>query len=138
MTGLFNNEYPYTDFHELNLSWVIKHIKEVMNRVSALEEWRIEHENEYQQLKDLYDAVMSGNFPPSIINAFNKWMRENALDLVGELVKMVFFGITQDGYFVAYIPESWEDIIFGTTGLDDFPQGIDYGHLTLSLEIGGN
>lgn len=137
MSGLFNNEYPYTDFHELNLSWAIKQIIEVMNQVSTLKEWRIEHESEYQQLKDLYDAVMSGNFPPSIINAFEDWMRQNALDLVGELVKMVFFGITDDGYFVAYIPESWDDIIFGTTGLDDFPAGIEYGHLTLSYEIGG-
>ena len=136
-TGLFNNEYPYTDFHELNLSWVVKKIKELMERVSVMEEWRAQHEKEYQQLKDLYDQVMSGNFPPSIVNAFNKWMEENALDLVGNLVKMVFFGLTQDGYFVAYIPENWEDVIFGTTGLDDFPAGVDYGHLTLSLEIGG-
>lgn len=136
-TGLFNNEYPYTDFHELNLSWVIKKIKELMARLDTMEEWRREHEQQYAELKALYDAVMSGRFPPSITQAFHKWMSENALDLVGELVKMVFFGITQDGYFVAYIPESWEDIIFGTTGYDDFPPDFDFGHLTLSLNIGG-
>lgn len=137
MTGLFNNEYPYTDFHELNLSWVIKKIKELFTRLEVMEEWRKQHEDEYAQLKKLYDQVMSGNFPPSIVAAFEDWMRRNALDLVGELVKMVFFGITTDGYFVAYIPESWDDITFGTTGLDDFPAGIDFGHLTLSYEIGG-
>ena len=137
MTGLFNNEYPYTDFHELNLSWVIKKIKELFTRLEVMEEWRKQHEDEYAQLKELYDQVMSGNFPPSIVAAFEDWMRRNALDLVGELVKMVFFGITTDGYFVAYIPESWDDITFGTTGLDDFPAGIDFGHLTLSYEIGG-
>ena len=137
MSGLFNNEYPYTDFHELNLSWVIKKIKELFTRLEVMEEWRKQHEDEYAQLKELYDQVMSGNFPPSIVAAFEDWMRRNALDLVGELVKMVFFGITTDGYFVAYIPESWDDITFGTTGLDDFPAGIDFGHLTLSYEIGG-
>ena len=26
--NLFNHEYPYTDFHELNLDWVIKKVKE--------------------------------------------------------------------------------------------------------------
>lgn len=137
MSGLFNNEYPYTDFHELNLSWVIKKIKELFTRLEVMEEWRKQHEDEYAQLKELYDQVMNGNFPPSIVAAFEDWMRRNALDLVGELVKMVFFGITTDGYFVAYIPESWDDITFGTTGLDDFPAGIDFGHLTLSYEIGG-
>lgn len=130
------NQYPYINENDLNLDYLLKHIKELMARVSGLEQWRVEHEAEYQQLKDLYDQIMSGNFPPSVVTAFNEWMQRNALDLVGELVKMVFFGITMDGYFVAYIPESWEDIIFGTTGLDDFPAGIDYGHLTLSFEIG--
>lgn len=136
-TGIFNNEYPYTDFHELNLSWVIKKMKELLDRMATMESWRAQHEKQYQQLKDLYDAIMSGNFPPSIVAAFHKWMEENALDLVGELVKMVFFGLTDDGYFVAYIPESWNDIIFGTTGLDDIIPGVEYGRLTLSLNIGG-
>lgn len=136
-TGLFNNEYPYTDLHELNLSWVILKVKNLMDRVSTMEAWRAQHEQEYEQLKELYDAVMAGDFPPSIVAAFEDWMERNALDLVGHLVKMVFFGLNENGYFVAYIPENWEDIIFGTTGLDDFPADVDYGHLTLSLEIGG-
>ena len=120
------------DFHELNLSWVIERMRFILDALEKIDGWIEKHEEEYQELKDLYDAVMSGNFPPEIVRAFEDWMRRNALDLVGELVKMVFFGITTDGYFVAYIPESWEDIIFGTTGLDDFPAGVDFGHLTLS------
>lgn len=133
----FFNQYPYLNENDLNLDYLLKHIKELMARVSGLEEWRLTHEAEYAQLKALYDQIISGNFPPSVTAAFKKWLQENALDLIGELVKMVFFGITDEGYFVAYIPESWEDIIFGTTGLDDFPSGVDYGHLTLSYEIGG-
>ena len=93
-----------------------------------------EHEAEYEQLKALYDAVISGNFPQSITDAFNKWMQENALTLVAEMIKLVFFGITDTGYFVAYIPDGWNDILFGTTGLDIFPVGEDFGHLTLSFD----
>lgn len=130
-------QYPYINLNDLNLDYLLKHLKEFMAKVEALEEWRVEHEAEYEQLKEIYDQIVSGNFPPEVIAAFENWMKKNALDLVGQLVKMVFFGITDDGYFVAYIPESWEDIIFGTTGLDDFPAGVEYGHLTLSLKIGG-
>lgn len=129
---MFFSQYPYQDFHELNLDYLLKHIKELMDRVNVLEQWRVTHEAEYEELKTLADQILSGNFPPSVTKAFADWMERNALDLVGELVKMVFFGITQDGYFVAYIPESWSDITFGTTGLDDFPAGVEYGHLTLS------
>lgn len=129
------NQYPYINENDLNLDYILKHLKEFMARVVTLEEWRAQHEDEYEELKQLYDDIISGNFPPSVVAAFEDWMRRNALDLVGELVKMVFFGIDDNGYFVAYIPDSWDDIIFGTSGLDDFPAGVEYGHLTLSFEI---
>lgn len=129
---MFFNQYPYLDYHEMNLDFLLSHVKQLMDRVSTLEEWRLTHEADYEELKTLADQILSGNFPPSVQAAFADWMKRNALDLVGELVKMVFFGITQDGYFVAYIPDSWDDITFGTSGLDDFPAGVDYGHLTLS------
>lgn len=133
----FFNQYPYINITDLNLDYVLKHLKDFMAKVDALEDWKAKHEEEYAELKRCCDAMMSGNFPPAFIRSLENWLSRNALDLIGELVKMVFFGITDEGYFVAYIPESWEDIIFGTSGLDDFPAGVDYGHLTLSFEIGG-
>lgn len=45
----------------------------------------------------------------------------------------VYFGITEDGYFCAYIPSGWENIQFNTTGLDiETPIQPEYGHLVLS------
>lgn len=129
---MFFNQYPYINENDLNLDYLLNHVKDLMLRVSNLEQWRITHEAEYAELLQLYNDIISGNFPPSVVKAFEDWMKRNAIDLVGELVKMVFFGITTDGYFVAYIPESWSDIFFGTSGLDDFPAGVDFGHLTLS------
>lgn len=125
-------EFPHTRTYDSDLGWLIKTVKELTKLVSGLEDWKTSHQEEYDQLKALYDAIMSGHFPPEIVEAFNKWFSQNALDIIGELVKMVFFGITDDGYFVAYIPEGWDDITFGTTGLDLLIAGYDYGHLVLS------
>ena len=130
-------EFPHTRTYDSDLGWLIKTVKALGEAVDAMEDWKSTHEEEYKQLKALYDAVMSGNFPPEITDAFTRWMQQNGLELVGELVKMVFFGITDDGYFVAYIPEYWDDIIFNTTGYDISILGYDFGHLTLSFEIGG-
>lgn len=128
----FINKYPYTDFHELNLDWVMKTVKGLFEAVKTIDGWIENHQTEYEQLKALYDNIIAGNFTISIKQAFANWMNANALDLVGEMVKLVIFNITDDGYFVAYIPESWSDIIFGTTGLDVIIPGYDDGHLVLS------
>ena len=128
-------EFPHTRTYDSDLGWLIKTVKEMAAIINTLEEWQREHEEAFEQFQALYDAIISGNFPESIVNAFYSWMSRNALDLVGQLVKMVIFGLTDDGHFVAYIPESWADIIFNTTGLDITIPGIDYGHLTLSFNV---
>lgn len=54
--------------------------------------------------------------------------------MIAEYLKVaVFFGLTESGYFIAYIPSTWNDIQFGTTGLDT-PLASDsvYGRLTLN------
>lgn len=49
------------------------------------------------------------------------------------IATMVFFGLTDTGYFVAYIPDSWSDITFETTGYDVIvPTMPEYGHLCLA------
>lgn len=49
------------------------------------------------------------------------------------IATMVFFGLTESGHFVAYIPYSWKDITFETTGYDaDVPEMQEYGHLCLA------
>lgn len=48
------------------------------------------------------------------------------------LATMIFVRISDAGYFVYYIPESWDDITFNTTGLDIDYMGYDFGHLVLS------
>ena len=129
---MFNNIFPYTDFHELNLDWILTHFKEFMDQIDALNSWKDQHEMEYQELKTYYDEIVSGHFPDSMIAGLNKWLTENGADIIGEFVKFIFFGITDDGYFVANIPSSWDDISFGTTGYDEIVPGYDYGHLTLA------
>ena len=125
------NIYPYLNVNDLNLDWIIKHFKEFIDALAELDEWRKEHEKEYQELKRLYDDILEGNFPPSLVAELKKWCIKNTTEIIGAAIKTVFFTL-EDGYLVAYIPDSWSEIVFGTTGLDDFPAGYDFGHLTLT------
>lgn len=126
-------EYPYTDPNRHNDDWAIGKIKDLLSRVEALEGWEQTHQDAYNELKKLYDDIIAGRFPASIERAFHDWMLAHANELVGEMVKNVFFGLSDSGYFVAYIPESWDDITFNTTGLDINVELMpEYGHLVLS------
>lgn len=52
--------------------------------------------------------------------------------IIQNAIKNVWFGITDAGYFVAYVPESWGDITFRTTGYDYITELMpDFGHLVL-------
>lgn len=126
-------EFPHTRTYDSDLGWLIKCCKSVGEAVEALEKWKEEVQPQIDDFLALWKLIEAGQLPPAIQNAIREWMRVNAIDLVGELVKSVFFEITTSGYFVAYIPDSWSDITFNTTGLDIFTNlEPEYGHLTLS------
>lgn len=128
----FFNEFPHTRTYDNDLGWIISHFKELIETVEDLTDWQSTHETEYETLKGYYDDLIAGNFSDELIEALTTWMEENAIDLVGELVTHVFFGLTESGYFTAYIPESWEDIEFSTSGYDTTVDDTDFGQLILS------
>lgn len=132
--AFIGQEFPNADFYKSDLSEILKTVKKLLQLANEHSEWIGKHEVEYLQLKDLYDALMGYKpLPESVQKVFYDWCRTNLVDLVGEVIHNVFFGLTDEGYFVAYIPESWDDIIFNTTGYDiDVELMPDYGHLVLS------
>ena len=79
-----------------------------------------EYGNRIGTLEDEVNKIMNGDY--SFI-----------YEIISKAIKNVFFGLTQSGYFVAYIPDSWSDITFNTTGYDiETEIQKDYGHLVLS------
>lgn len=120
------NQVPYTDLHSLNLDWILCTVKQLDASYDELVKEVTDKLTEFgAKLEDVEEWI--AQFDPE---EFKKYIRET----VDEYLKIgVFFGLTQDGYFVAYKPEHWSDLKFGTTGLDVFPGcQTEYGHLTLS------
>ena len=68
-----------------------------------------------------------------------KWIDNYDTTYVKNLVEkfisnMIYVDISDSGYIIYHIPESWNDVKFYTTGLDiTVPAENDYGHLVLSL-----
>ena len=125
-------EFPHTRTYDSDLGWLIKQCKSDADAIKVLEEWKESAEASIDGLKTLLDNIAAGVFPEEIADAIKNFIVKNFYDIVGDMMKMVFFGLTDSGYFVAYIPESWEDIEFFTTGWD-FTTDLmpEYGHLVL-------
>lgn len=125
-------DFPHTSLYDSDLREIVAMYKKLVPAIKELKDWQSTHEKEYEELKQFMDNIENGDFPNSMYEAMKMWIQRNAFDIIGEMVKMVFFGLTNDGYFIAYIPESWNDIVFGTTGLDILIADMDYGRLVLS------
>ncbi len=128
---LFFNKYNYTDFHELNLDWIINVIKELIDAVYTLEGWKAQHEEEYQELKEICDNLQNGTLTPALQESLRIWINNNLESLIGDAIKTVHFGLTNDGYFCAFIPASWSGVVFDT--IMDFNDPL-YGHLVLKYD----
>lgn len=79
-------------------------------------------------MKD-FDDFKEGAYDDYYEQIISKWVEDNMPSIMEQAARMLFFGLTKDGYFVVYIPESWADIAFDT-GFD-YDNKEEYGHLIL-------
>ena len=49
--GIFDNKYPYSDFHELNLDWILETVSNLEKRVDSLKNEFLEKANKYTDEK---------------------------------------------------------------------------------------
>ena len=83
------------------------------------------------QLQADFQRFIDGEYDQYYKDVIYRWIQDNFVDLISEGVKQVFFGLTDDGYFCAYVPDSWNEIMFDTGAV--FGRS-DYGRLILRFE----
>lgn len=86
---------------------------------------------EIDELKAQFQKFVESGFEDYYIQKIYQWIDEHMAELISRAVKQVYFGLNDEGYFVAYIPESWNDITFDTGHV--FGR-TDYGRLILRFE----
>ena len=69
------------------------------------------------------------DFRKFIDNFDSEVIEQLIAEFITNKIKAVIFGISSAGYFCAYIPETWDNLKFGT-----IQDGELYGHLTMSYD----
>ena len=80
-------------------------------------------------LMEQIELFKESGFDDYYLEQVEKWIDGHLKFIYDHTIKQIYFGLTDDGYFVAYIPESWDDIQFDTIMNYSDP---NYGALTLS------
>lgn len=86
------------------------------------------------ELQDAFQKFMESGFDNYYAEQIEKWINDNMADIISQSIKMVFFGLTKDGYFTAYIPDSWSEIVFDTGAVYGTKE---YGRLILLYNVNG-
>jgi len=131
------HDYPYTDFHELNLDdWIAKikvHTEQIADIYKKLEEpeqqWDL-LQAEIDAMQVEIDKLKAGDyldvFIPQILQAIDEALPE----MIGRIMNLFIFGLTKEGYFTAMYPDNLDNIQFDTIA----DPGSDlYGHLVLEF-----
>ena len=66
------------------------------------------------KLARIFEDFKEHGFEDYYADQVKQWIDEHMEFIFDHVVKQVYFGLTLDGHFVAYIPDSWDDIIFDT------------------------
>lgn len=93
---------------------VVKILNEHGDAINSMAETLNLHTDQIAEIQKWIQDFNAGNLNPQLQAWIKQWIDENLKYIFDNTAKQVFFGLTQDGYFVAYIPESWNDIIFDT------------------------
>ena len=139
--GVFE-QFPYTNFHDLNLDWILQEVKKALEvlgegseKIDALTTRVTEAENEIQALKiisesikDELKSIENGDYVHLYLNSISNWIDSNLQQMVAKIVKFVAFEIDDSGCFIAIIPDTWDFLEFDT--ITDTTNE-NYGHLVL-------
>ena len=111
----------------------------IANNVNAnadeIKALQTELKNEVERIEIEFNELVDGNFWNYYEKQVEIWIKENMRGIIEDSIKQVYFGLNDDGYFVAYIPQSWSEIVFDTGAVYGRS---DYGSLILRFDASGD
>lgn len=84
------NKYPYTDFHEMNLDWILTNYQAIIDKLNETIAWANEHQTEYEEAMARLRAVENEiyTFEQQITDAFDRLEQQITSDVEMALVQI--------------------------------------------------
>lgn len=121
---------PEQELHEL-----CKRLHTLFEYSQQLGTLTTEQMQELAKLQAEFEKFKASGFEDYYEQQLEAWVNANVANIFNQYAKLVLFGLSDDGHFVAYVPESWSDIWFDTVANYDDPL---YGCLVLLWDGNGD
>lgn len=82
-----------------------------------------------EELQELFKKFMESGFNDYYEKQIQEWINKNFQNIIEYAIQVLFFGLTEDGYFCAYVPNNWAKYITFDTGA--VYNADDYGRLII-------
>lgn len=102
-------------------------VNELVGDLNQLNEWQQAQDEVFAELEKVVQDFIDGGYREDFDKFALDWLDENIREAFTRGSRMVFFGLTQDGYFTAYVPAEWS-FVLGT--VLDYSND-NYGRLTI-------
>lgn len=121
---LYDDSLSYYEF----LCKIAEKLNEVIDNYGIFDDTLIRFQEQIDELKKEFKEFKEHGFDDYYAEQVKEWIANNLTYIFDNVIRQVYFGLTLEGYFVAYIPKGWDDIIFDT----GMQFGVDtYGRLIL-------
>lgn len=122
------SDYEFLCWVKNNLNAISESLESLKSSVQSNTDDISKLQSQVRSLSELIDKVKNGDYVDLYLDSLINYINNNLQELVGRIAYFVHFGLTDEGYFVAYIPPNWEFIRFYT---DMNCKSRNYGHLIL-------
>lgn len=110
-------------------------IQQLIDQYGSTDSQIQKNADDIAELQELFRKFQESGFDEYYEQQVIQWISDNIAILYQQLAKQVFFGLTSDGHFCAYVPDSWSDITFDTGAV----YGTEtYGRLILRFDSDGS
>lgn len=132
----YTPEIPNFYYNAKSQEQIVKYLCTEYDKLAHYCDMLSDRENETRDavntLTEIFKKFQESGFDDYYRQQIEQWVRDNMREIIGQAMHMVYFGLTDDGYFVAYIPETWSQIMFDTEA--NYASD-NYGHLILSFNV---
>lgn len=124
--------YWDVDSQEQGIKQLWKIVCKISKYADAICEQTNINTKDIEELKETFNKFIESGFDDYYRKQLEQWFLDNVWRIYDRVAKQVYFGLTSDGYFCAYVPDGWKEIRFDTGAVYGRS---DYGRLILRYEV---